>query len=78
MEFKNLFVVYDPIQSEQPALERAAAITEQAEAAIHLYACIHEGTAQPVVGSETQRQLVDTQKETLNKRSPCCAVAVLA
>jgi len=67
LEFKNLFVVYDPTQSEQPALERAAAITEQAEAAIHLYACIHEDTAQPEDGSKKERQLVDSQRETLNK-----------
>ena len=67
MEFNSLFVVYDPTQSEQPALERAAAITEQAEAAIHVYACIHEDTAQPMGGSENERQLLDRQKETLNK-----------
>ena len=67
MEFNSLFVVYDPTQSDQPALERAAAITEQAQAAIHLYACIHEDTVQPAGGSGKERQLVDAQKETLNK-----------
>lgn len=67
MQFKNLFVVYDPTQSEQPALERAAAITEHAEAAIHLYACIHEDTAKSAGGSDNKRLLVDRQKDTLNK-----------
>jgi universal stress protein E len=40
-QHKNLFVVYDPTRSEQPALDRAADLAEKIAADLHIFACIH-------------------------------------
>ncbi len=43
-QFSNLFVVYDPTQEAQPALDRAASIAEGNGAALHVFSCIFSET----------------------------------
>lgn len=67
VKFTNLFVVYDPTQTEQPALERAAAIAKETSASLHLYACIYSDLDDATDGEQEQLRLVSRQKDTLNQ-----------
>jgi universal stress protein E len=39
-QFNNLFVVYDPTRSKQPALEKAVSIADETSAKMHVFSCI--------------------------------------
>lgn len=65
MKFNNLFVVYDPTQTEQPALERGAAIAQELSVNLHLYACIYSDLDDASEDSEERVRLVSRQKEAL-------------
>jgi len=41
MEFANYFVIYDPTQEKQPALDRAILIAREADINLHIFACIY-------------------------------------
>lgn len=61
MKFDNILVVFDPTREQQPALDRAAAIAEEAPSQLHLFACIHEevtGTENAGEAREQQRGLL--------------------
>lgn len=65
MEFKNFFVVYDPTREAQPALERAALIATEADAVLHVYACIYSDVHKSREKQLEVRTLLDRQKEDL-------------
>ena len=64
MEFSKLFVVYDPTRQEQPALDRGAAIAQALSVNLHLYACIHDISAD---SEADEWRLLSRQKDTLNQ-----------
>lgn len=66
MEFRNLFVVFDPTRPNQPALERAAIIAMEVPCEVHVFACIY---AEPEKGGDKSahiRRLLSAQQETLD------------
>lgn len=67
MKFNKLFVVYDPTQSEQPALERAAAIAQELSVKLYLYACIYEDLDHAPKDSKERVRLISRQKDTLTQ-----------
>jgi universal stress protein E len=67
MEFTNIFVVYDPTREEQPALERAANIAQQAAGLnLHVFACIYSDIPKSTGKSEEVKELISRQKDLLN------------
>jgi universal stress protein E len=66
MEFKNLFVVFDPTRQEQPALERAALIAGETDSALHVFACIYSDLGKSAEKSQDVKALIEEQREILN------------
>ncbi len=66
MEFKNLFVVFDPTRQEQPALERAALIAGETGSALHVFACIYSDLGKSAGKSQDVKVLIEQQREILN------------
>ena len=61
-QFNNLFVVYDPTRSEQPALEKAASIAGETSAKLHVFACIFaDTTALEDPSAEVTRRIAEQQ-----------------
>jgi universal stress protein E len=65
MEFSNFFVVYDPTQSEQPALERAAMIAGETGVNVHVFCCIYSDIPKSPEQPAAVRALMDKQKAIL-------------
>ena len=65
MEFTNFFVVFDPTQEQQPALERAATIAAEAGVNLHVFACIYHEVAGAADRAKTVKSLVDQQRAVL-------------
>jgi universal stress protein E len=65
MKLSNIFVVYDPTRPDQPALERVAAIIEEAPASVHVFACIFSMLDGAAGGGEKIKQLLDEQRNKL-------------
>jgi|AntAceMinimDraft_11_1070367.scaffolds.fasta_scaffold00379_13 universal stress protein E len=65
MEFSNFFVIYDPTQKEQPALERAALIASETGVNVHVFACIYSDIPKSREQPAAVRALMDRQKEIL-------------
>ena len=64
MEFKNIFVVFDPTREEQPALNRGAQLALETGRSLHVYACIFSDSA----NQEEVRARVELQDEQLKSR----------
>ncbi len=62
MQFKNIFVVYDPTRSEQPALNRAMVIGRDESTRVHVFACIYEEPAKDVDKAAKIKELLAAQK----------------
>jgi universal stress protein E len=67
MEFTNFFVVYDPTQEKQPALDRAVTIAGETQIKLHVFSCIYSDIAKSSEKLNTQRSLLTAQKELLDK-----------
>jgi universal stress protein E len=65
MEFTNFFVVFDPTQEQQPALERGATIAAEAGVNLHVFACIYDEAAGAPDRGKTVKRLLDKQREVL-------------
>ena len=66
-QFNNLFVVYDPTRSKQPALEKAVSIAEETSAKIHVFACIFSEIAAPGDSSVEVTRLIAEQQSLLDE-----------
>ena len=66
MKFRNILVIFDPTQQEQPALERAAAIAGETGANLCVFACIYEDLDKATDKSIETRQLIASQYDSLN------------
>lgn len=66
MEFKNLFVVFDPTRQEQPALARAKLIAGETDSALHVFACIYSDLGKSAEKSEDVKVLIEEQKKILS------------
>ena len=62
MKLSNIFVVFDPTRSEQPALDRATILSQETGVNLHLFACIYNDNAE----LNTKEQ-VAAQKAQLDK-----------
>lgn len=65
MDFTNFFVIYDPTQEAQPALDRATAIGAEAKVNLHVFACIYSDIPKTSEKLTTQRALIQHQQEVL-------------
>ncbi len=65
-QFNNLFVVYDPVREEQPALERAANIAEETSAKLHVFACIFSDTTKCADQSAEVKDRIAEQQALLD------------
>jgi universal stress protein E len=65
-QYSNLFVVYDPIREDQPALERAADIAADTGASLHVFACIYMDTDAAADKSKEIKGLLAQQQATLD------------
>lgn len=66
MDFKNVFVVFDPTRSDQPALERAGNIARELGGEVHVYVAIHTELPKAADKPEEIRHLLAAQRERLN------------
>lgn len=66
MEFKNIFVVYDPTRSQQPALERAGNIARDIDGEVHVYVAIHTEMAKSADRQMEISRLLASQRERLS------------
>ena len=66
-QFNNLFVVYDPTRSEQPALEKAVSIVGGISGKIHVFACIFADTAASEDPSAEVLRLIAEQQSLLDE-----------
>jgi len=66
MEFRHIFVVFDPTRSNQPALERAATIAAEVPVNLHVFACIFLPLDKDVDKAEEVKELIAQQQATLN------------
>lgn len=66
MEFKNIFVVYDPTRSDQPALERAGNIAREIGGEVHVFVAIHTEMAKSADWPTEITRLLATQRERLS------------
>lgn len=66
MEFRNIFVVFDPTRSDQPALERAGNIAREIGGEVHVYVAIHADLAKSVDKPAEISRLLATQRQRLN------------
>ncbi|MCB1705565.1 MAG: universal stress protein [Halioglobus sp.] len=67
MEFTNFFVIFDPTQERQPALERTALIAGETDINVHVFACIHADIPKSSGQLAAQRELIKRQKEVLGE-----------
>jgi universal stress protein E len=65
MEFKNVFVVYDPTREKQPALERAALIAGETGASLQVYACIYSDISKSSEKPNAVREQIEQQREVM-------------
>lgn len=65
MEFTNFFVIYDPTQEKQPALDRATLIAREAEVNLHVFACIYSEMPKSSEKLTAQRSLIKQQQDLL-------------
>ncbi len=65
-QYSNLFVVYDPIRENQPALERAADIAADTGASLHVFACIYMEIGAAADKSNQINGLLAQQQATLD------------
>lgn len=65
MEFRKIFVVFDPTRDTQPALERAAIIADEVPAELHVFACIHSDLEKEADQGERIKQLIAQQRTGL-------------
>ncbi len=63
--FKNLFVVYDPTQEEQPALARAASIARETSASVHVFSCIFSDVTKSADQAADIKRLIAQQQDVL-------------
>ncbi len=66
MEATNIFVVYDPTRSEQPALARAMETARDVACTIHVFAAIHGEIDRTVEKATEIKRLLGAQKEILD------------
>jgi universal stress protein E len=66
-QFNNLFVVYDPTRSKQPALEKAASIAGETSAKLHVFACIFSDTTASDDSSAEVARLIAEQQSLLDE-----------
>ena len=65
MEFTNYFVIYDPTQDKQPALDRAILIAGEADINLHVFACIYSDVPKSSEKLTAQRSLIKHQQDVL-------------
>lgn len=65
MEFRNVFVVYDPTRETQPAFDRAVAIAGAIQVKLHIFSCIHQDISKPETRPALIRSLIADQKAQL-------------
>lgn len=65
MDFTNFFVIYDPTQEAQPALDRAAGIAAEAKVNLHVFACIYSDIPKSSEQLTAQRALIQQQQDVL-------------
>jgi universal stress protein E len=66
MEFKNIFVVYDPTRQDQPALDRAGLIAAETGSDLHVFACIYSDVSKSEDKPLEVRGLIAYQKDVLH------------
>ena len=66
MEFKNLFVVFDPTRQEQPALERAVLIAGETGSTLHVFACIHFDLGKSTEKSQDVQEMLEEQRDVVS------------
>ena len=67
MNFENVFVVFDPTRPNQPALERAALIADEAPIKVHVFACIFSELDSELSASEQAKEMIKAQKMALEQ-----------
>lgn len=67
MEFRNIFVVFDPTRPNQPALERAAIIAAEVPSELHVFVCIYSELDKGADKSAQIRKLIAEQQATLDR-----------
>ena len=72
MEFKTVFVVYDPTRPDQPALERAGNIARETGGEVHVFVAIHTEMGKSADKAAEIKRLLASQRERLS-----CAVLPL-
>ncbi len=65
--FTNLFVVYNPEEKEQPALERAARVAGEVPVTLHVFACIFSDIAKSTDKSAEISRLLAEQRHILER-----------
>lgn len=65
MEFANYFVIYDPTQEKQPALDRAILIAREADINLHIFACIYSDIPKSSQKLTAERALIKHQQDVL-------------